>query len=313
MRERGVGVRSRTRDYSRGVRRSGVTLAVVLAVAVGADGAVGSPVRVGGVSRAAIALEIVYGTVAWPTETYRLNCDPASGSLPDPAAACSAIAADPQLVLSGPGVDHSCPAFTPGIEVRGSYEGQQVDVGFSGCLSGQDDAISRWLALLPWRQQNLVRLDSLRLDHGLGPLHLGESASTARKLLGPPQTTLSNVDVYRLDWRAGFTASVRGVYGVGYHAGRVVTLISNSIDLTITGRQVASLAQPSGSRRGLRARGLLKNWLRIKCDGASALADHAPQSASTIIRRAVDHPIMIVSDMPTGACAASARLAALAR
>jgi hypothetical protein len=238
------------------VRRSGVTLAVVLAVAVGAGGAVGSPVRFAGVARAAIALEIVYSSVAWPPETYRLNCDPASGTLPDPGAACSAIAADPQLVLSGPGIDHSCPAFEPAIEVRGSYQGQQVDVGFSPCLSSPDnDAIIRWLALLPWRQQNLVRLDSVRLDRGLGPLRLGESASTARRLLGPPQTTLGNVEVYRLDWAAGFTASVRVVYGVGYHAGRVVTLISNSIDLTITGRQVAPLAQPSGSRGGLRARG----------------------------------------------------------
>jgi len=283
---------------------------VGLVVSLGAGVAIGSPGLAAGEMTAAIALEIAYDNgQGFGTETYRLNCDPVSGTLPDPAAACSAISNDPQLVLSGPGTDHSCPAFTPGVEVRGTYDGQQVDVGFSGCLSGQDDSIGRWIALLPSQQQNRVRL-----DRGLGPLHLGEKASAVRTLFGPAQTTLSGVDVYRLDWAAGFSETIPAVYGVGYHAGRVVTLISNSIDLTVYGQhRVAVLTEPPGTHPGLSARGPLKAWLRIKCDGASALADHNPRHATTIIRRAVDHPIVIVSTRPVRACAAATRIGRLVR
>jgi hypothetical protein len=259
---------------------------------------------------AAIALELVYDNgQGFGTETFQLHCDPLSGTLPDPAAACSAIANDPQLVLSGPGTDHSCPAFTPGVDVRGTYNGQQVDVAFSGCLSGQDDSIGRWIALLGAQQQNRVRL-----DRGLGPLSLGEKASVVHTLLGPAQTTLSGVEVYRLNWAAGFNETIPAVYGVGYNAGRVVTLISNSIELTVYGQhRVALLTEPRGTRRGLRAHGPLNGWLRIKCDGVGALADHILRYATTIIRRAVDHPLVIVTSRPVRACAAATRIARLVR
>ena len=47
--------------------------------------------------------------------------------------------------------------------------------------------------------------------------------------------------------------------------------------------------------------------------GVSALADHIPRYATTIIRLAVDHPLVIVSTRPARACAAATRIARLVR
>ena len=80
---------------------------------------------------------------------YSLRCDPPAGTLPDPARVCAAIVADPALLYSLPGPDHSCPAGAPTILLRGSWNGRPLHSTFSVCTGGQEQSAARWASLLP--------------------------------------------------------------------------------------------------------------------------------------------------------------------
>lgn len=91
----------------------------------------------------------------------------------------------------------------------------------------------------------------MRLDHGLGILSLGESASNVHSLLGAGDSVTDGLNVYQ-PWTSlngGCGAGVRGGYtqhgqilAVRYdRAGRVVTLIADNRELTIDGQEVSSL------------------------------------------------------------------------
>ncbi len=54
---------------------------------------------------------------------YSLGCDPSTGTLPDPARVCAVILADPALLYSFPGPDHSCPAGGSTITLQGRRTG----------------------------------------------------------------------------------------------------------------------------------------------------------------------------------------------
>jgi hypothetical protein len=228
--------------------------------------------------------------------TYALGCSPATGSAPDPQAICAAIASRPALVLSGPGRDHSCPP-TPSVDVQGTYDGKPVNVSFSACLAGQDDLISRWLALLP----GSATLDAVRLDRGLGPLTLGQSRAAVQALLGPAKHISAGIDVYQSGVDEGFLKATPVTLRVGYdRAGRVQTLSSNLIALTLDGHKIASTAQRANGLTGL-----LKSWTQVRCGPDGALADHPVGNGvpTTIIQSSPDHPTVVISTVARNACA----------
>lgn len=82
------------------------------------------------------------------TTTWTLICDPASGTHPDPAAACAALEKHPDA-LDPVASDAVCTMQYAGDEtatLRGSWQGETVDATFSlkdGC------EISRWTSLVP--------------------------------------------------------------------------------------------------------------------------------------------------------------------
>ncbi len=242
-----------------------------------------------GGSTPAASLQITYtDTMGFGPVTYRLRCSPSTGTAPDPTAICAAIASRPALVLSGPGQDHSCPP-TPSVGVQGIYGGKPVSVAFSACLAGQGDLIGRWLALLP----GSASLDAVRLDRGLGPLTLGQSRIAVQALLGPAKHAAAGMNVYQSGVAAGLRKAIPVSLSVGYDRdGRVQTLASNLIALTLDGHQIALTAV-----RGNGLAGLLKSWMQIRCGRNAALADHAAGDGvpTTIIESTPDHPTVVIS------------------
>ena len=87
------------------------------------------------------------GGVPGGTSRFELRCDPAGGTAPNPARICAAIAAEPALLYSFPGPDHSCPP-SPVITLSGTWNGERLHSRFSVCTGGQEELAARWLTLL---------------------------------------------------------------------------------------------------------------------------------------------------------------------
>jgi hypothetical protein len=85
---------------------------------------------------------------------YRLQCDPASGSAPDPRAICAQLARSPELLVGGPAVEGPCgpglqrPGFVS-FRISGRYRGYAIDASFSmNCaVPGQKQGFTTWWAL----------------------------------------------------------------------------------------------------------------------------------------------------------------------
>jgi len=188
----------------------------------------------------------------------------------------------------------------------GPTTGQQVDVAFSGCLSGQDDSIG--LGSRCWcptaepcaaSTAGLGRLVSARKPSVVPRCSAGAEQRNARRCV-------------RLNWAAGFNETISSRVRRGTSRSRV-TLISNSIEL----RSMDSIAshcftEPRGTRRGLAGHGPLTAGYRIKSARVGALADHILRYATTIIRPRLITPV-IVTSRPVRACAAATRIARLVR
>ena len=170
-------------------------------------------------------------------------------------------------------------------------------VAFSACLAGQGDLIGRWLALLP----GSASLDAVRLDRGLGPLTLGQSRIAVQALLGPAKHAAAGMNVYQSGVAAGLRKAIPVSLSVGYDRdGRVQTLASNLIALTLDGHQIASTAV-----RGDGLAGLLKSWTQIRCGRTPPSPTTPPATASR--RRSSestpDHPTVVISTVARKACA----------
>lgn len=226
-----------------------------------------------GVGHPATDLRITYSEPrgGFGPEHYSLRCQPASGTLPHPGAACAAIAEEPQLALAGPGQDHSCPAGVPGIRVRGDYRGQSVDVGFSACTSRPGNLLERWLALLP---ATLQHQEHVRPDRGFGLFSLGERRTIVSGLLLHPWEQLGGLSVYRPELVERVSRGpIPTFLGVGYNrAGRAVSLLSDWDRLGLYGRPI-SLQTPVDQTELVRR---LKGWSHVRCGGVSGLTDRPP-------------------------------------
>lgn len=94
-------------------------------------------------------------TIQQGQSAHDLRCDPPGGSVADPAAVCRALAREPELLVGGPAIEHSCPGspVSPKIVgVRGQYRGYPVRAVFAsdscGWVPGQGGALAEWTFLL---------------------------------------------------------------------------------------------------------------------------------------------------------------------
>jgi hypothetical protein len=256
------------------MRRRGLTGLALLSIAMLGFGAAaaGSARRVSlRESTGSINLRIVYSEPrgGFGPERYSLRCNPAAGTLPHAQAACAAIAKEPELVLAGPGRNHSCPAGLPGIRIRGDYLGRHVDLGFSGCVSRPGDLSERWESLLP---ATLQKQERVRLDRGFGLFSLDQRRSAVLGLLFHPQEQLAGMSVYRPEVvEKDFQGSAPKVFGVRYdRAGRVVGLLSDWNRLAINGYSI-SIQTPIDQSELI---GRLKGWVPVHCGKVRGLTDH---------------------------------------
>jgi hypothetical protein len=84
---------------------------------------------------------------------YRLQCEPPSGSAPQPGRICAELRRSPNLLVGGPGIDHSCPpAEYTVFRISGTYRGYPIHAVFppTNCawVPGQDDAAGTWTYLM---------------------------------------------------------------------------------------------------------------------------------------------------------------------
>ncbi len=295
-----------------GMRRRSSTVAAccllgIVAMVGGATSAAGNATHTPEKARSrATDLRIVYSDPrgGFGPERYSLRCDPVSGTLPHPRAACAAIANEPELVLAGPGREHSCPAGVSGVRVRGDYLGQRVDATFSPCSTRPGDQLGRWLSLLP---ATLERQEHVRLDHGFGLFGLGERRATVLGLLYGPQEQLASVSVYRPEAVEGSFTGLRPkkFFGVGYdRAGRVVSLLSDWNMLTF-GFSL-SLQTPADQSELI---GRLKMWLPVRCGGVSGFVDHTPRrhAPRTVVWMTGEQATVDISDPQVAICSAAVR------
>jgi hypothetical protein len=270
------------------------------------------------------ALKIVWDADEGFSElNYTMNCDPASGTLPDPVAACAEISRHPGMVVEGAHVGGgSCPPSSS-LSVSGEYEGRAVEAEFSPCGAGSYHYQQAWEHLLPTgRQENEVSI-----DRAVGPFALGETRSSVEALLArAPAGIAGGLYLYHpWDFRSARCGrDLSGgepapVLALRYdRAGHAVTVIGDQNLLTMDGQEVSSLLVrcPHGETEDARSAGALNSWVPVTCAGREAFADHPLSKASTMqdttivipAGEADQFPLVIVTSDPISACEDAARL-----
>ncbi len=285
----------------------GVVLSVVTGLGVGvASGSAGGDALQPAPPAAELRVELQNATFG--TQTYTLTCSPAGGTMPNPPAVCSAIAAELALLVNPGELPLACTEATA-VHVSGTYNDTPVDAEFTPSCpdpTSRDRLLGRWFSFLP-HESSVVRV-----DQGVGPLSLGESRAAVLSIFGNGKEGRRGVRVYRGVQRV-VGHSVASIYAVGYDgAGRVDTLISIAGALQIYDRVVerADPEAPEPERNPVLAR-----WLRVRCAGVKARAvrplAHAP---TTVIGPVVgrysfeEQAVVVVSDAPRSACAVAGYL-----
>ncbi|MGZ4438832.1 MAG: hypothetical protein ACXVFC_01670 [Gaiellaceae bacterium] len=82
---------------------------------------------------------------------YTLRCAPPGGTAPRPVEICSQLRREPDMLVGGPAIEHSCPpegGSPEGFRVSGTYRGYPVDASFSstecGWVPGQGSGYVTW-------------------------------------------------------------------------------------------------------------------------------------------------------------------------
>jgi hypothetical protein len=251
-------------------------------------------------------LRIVYRFNEFPLAlTYTLACRPPSGTLRHPRSACRSLERAPGMVFppppppsTGPERVRSCPLGSWFIEVSGQYRGRVVNAHFGSTCDPNAALGQLWRRYLPADEE----LRSVRLDHGIGPLELGQTSASVRALLGAPNGGSGSVWQYRtsavLQFHEGAPVILDVVYGPDGRASSLIYNGSASID-----RETLRLPPPP--------RSFAAHWPSVTCGGHEARGDHPLRTgrATTIVWASADHPSAIVTDDPRAACAVAAALA----
>jgi hypothetical protein len=206
---------------------------------------------------------------------YSLGCDPSSGTLPDPARVCAAILADPALLYSFPGPDHSCPPGAPAITLQGRWAGKPLASSFSVCTGGQEQVAGRWATLLPSQDT----LATITLDRGIGLIRLGEREAPVLDLLRADRPAPSPCAACTRTFPAGFSIGYGdmtpepGAWAVTFSHG-AVSQIASDLGLTVDGNDVA---------RGFASLRLaLPGWTVLSCGTRRELV-HRSASGMTVL------------------------------
>ena len=231
--------------------------------------------------------------------SYRLSCRLPVTDTNDPLGICAEIQADPGMVFSHIESTHSCP-LSPQVWVRGVYLGRRVHTAFSPCLTVEDEsALQRWTSHLPTLEQETA----VQPDRALGLIRIGETRTAVTSLLGPPQASSHGITLYRIP-SVGCRTTVPGFLAIDFNSiGRVQTIVSNSSHLTLERASIASLVHecivpyPGPDLHALKG-----TWHKVSCDKAPGLTDSAQRGPATIIIRAPDSTVTIVSSHSATAC-----------
>jgi hypothetical protein len=116
------------------MKHAALLLVAIAATACGGSAGSGSGASTpSSVPPSSLRIEIQPGFIANAKATsYTLTCNPAGGTVPHPAAACSALAADPTLLAPGA----PCGAGMPDVgskAVTGTWQGRRVALQYRGC------------------------------------------------------------------------------------------------------------------------------------------------------------------------------------
>jgi hypothetical protein len=222
---------------------------------------------------------------------FRLRCDPPGGTVPGSSRVCSAIRANPALLHSVAGPDHSCPFGGPTISVTGTWNQQRLSSTFSVCTGGQEQQAVDWAGLLPSEKTEAA----LHTDRGIGLVTLGESEAAAVELLRGARRAPPICQACTRKFSAGYYSSSgpgpeRPVgWTITFSEGRVARIENNAAILTINGayatRGFASL------RRALRG------WSTRTCAHTRELV-HASRTGTTIIVYGAEFERLVVSAAP---------------
>jgi hypothetical protein len=204
-------------------------------VAIRVDAQVAPRPRLPGNGRGPGNIRIVDAVDMLGSVGYDLRCDPAGGTIPDPARICAAIAGKPALLYSFPGPDHSCP-FASSVSLDGRWNGKPLHSTFSVCTGGQEALAGSWAQLLP----DETAVATVHIDRGIGLVRLGESEAIVVDLLRgqhPAPTpcgrcTRSFDENFSIGY--GARGSERAGWTVGF-AGSQVTRIETDIDVKMRG------------------------------------------------------------------------------
>jgi hypothetical protein len=207
---------------------------------------------------------------------YSLGCDPATGTLPDPARVCAAILADPALLYSFPGPDHSCPAGGPTITLQGRWAGKPLSSTFSVCTGGQEQIAGRWATLLP----SQGTLATITLDRGIGLIRLDEREGLVLDLLRADQPAPTPCAACTRTFLAGFSigygpSSPEPAAWTVTFSHSLVSQITSDFGLTVDGDYVA---------RGFTSlRRALHGWTVLSCGAQRELVHRSPSGMTVLV------------------------------
>jgi hypothetical protein len=230
---------------------------------------------------------------------YTLRCGPPGGTVPDASHVCAAIVADPALLYSFPGPDHSCPLDST-VSLRGTWDGRPLHSTFSECTGGQERQAARWAALLP----SVAALSSVHVDRGIGLVQLGEREAPVVDLLRARSPAPPLCDACTRKFRAGFSIGFGpgGTEPAGWTVSfsqSTVTAIAGNFGLTVDGAYA-----PRGFASLRRA---VRGWTVRRC-GARRELVHRSAYGTTVVAydaRAFERVLVSSSPVPCGVARSS--------
>ena len=222
---------------------------------------------------------------------FELTCDPAGGTVPHAARICAAILANPALLYSLPGPDHSCVAGSPTVSLVGTWNRIRLNSTFSECTSGQEQQAADWAAMLPSQKTE----GAVHADRGIGLLRLGENERIVVDLLRGARAAPTPCESCFRTFGAGFS--------IGYGPGRarpagwtvrfahrhVVEIESNVPGLTING--------DSAARGFTTLRRNLQGWSARICAHTHELV-HSSTAGTTIVSYDSNFERVVVTAAP---------------
>jgi Subtilisin inhibitor-like len=95
-------------------------------------------------------LNVVLRNAGGEENTYRLQCDPPRGTVPNPRAACQALADHTETMLAQPTGGLCLGGLgTMFVDVRGQYRGKMIATELYAC-GGNGQGLAQWLQHLPF-------------------------------------------------------------------------------------------------------------------------------------------------------------------